>query len=249
MQPIPGDKASSFEHARELVTAASPESGGLILFPEMFATGFWENPPESLAEDIANPEAPTRSFLQRLSDETECLVLGGGIEKFPLGKFLFRNWTGIFVPGEDSPVAVYRKLHPFAGEALRFSPGKDLAKFEWNGLSCFPFLCFDLRFPEDFRRARLLGASLFTVQAEWPKCREEHFVTLLRARAIENQAYALAVSRAGNDFATSRAFAPDGAEILIADFREGVHSLSIDPNAVSTLRREFPLSPPNFEDK
>ncbi len=248
MQPIPGDKGRTLEHARDLVSDASPEQGGLIVFPEMFATGFLENPSEALAEDIGNPDSPTRSFLQRLADETKCSVLGGGIEKFPCGKFPFRNWTGIFSPGEDSPISVYRKRHPFAGEALRFSPGKELTGFEWNGLRCFPFLCFDLRFPEDFRRARLWGASLFTVQAEWPRCREGHFSTLLRARAIENQAYVLATSRAGENFAPSRAFAPDGSEMFPPDFREGVFALSVDPNTVSIRRQEFPLPLPNFED-
>ncbi len=234
------DKASSFAHTREMVLRASPEPGSLIVFPEMFATGFLTRPEESLAETI-EPESPTVRFLQHLADETGCLVLGGGIEKFSQGNFAFRNWTGIFEPGLSLPKKIYRKRHPFADEQKRFAPGNSAVLFGWKNFTASPFICFDLRFPEDFRSARRSGASLFTIQAEWPRMREMHFKTLLRARAIENQCYVLAAARPGTDFANSCAFDPNGDEISKGSPEEGVRSVSLNIEDVLTARRNFPV--------
>jgi len=244
MQPSPNGKEASFEKARRMVLRANPTPGSLILLPEMFATGFVTDPAPSLAENLETSTAETPLFLQALADETRCSILGGGIESISLEKFSFRNWTGLFEPGKTLPKTLYRKRHPFADEARLFAPGKDLASFDWDGFRVFPFICFDLRFPEDFRKARALGASLLTVQAEWPASRALHLKTLLRARAIENQCYVLACSRAGEGFATSSAFGPNGEELLDANFAENVFCISLDLQFVQESRKNFPLPNP-----
>ncbi len=236
-----GDKRATFSHVREMLLRASPEPGSLVVFPEMFATGFLTRPEESLAETLGGEDSPTVRFLQNLSDETDCLVLGGGIEKFQSENFRFRNWTGFFAPGESGPMAIYRKRHPFAGEAELFRPGESAVFLDWKGFCVSPAICFDLRFPEDFREARRTGASLFSVQAEWPRERAMHFRTLLRARAIENQCYVLAAARAGTGFANSCAFGPNGEEILKGSSEEAVFSVSLDIERVLTARRDFPV--------
>ncbi len=244
MQPSPNGKEASFEKARQMALLSNPAPGSLILLPEMFATGFLPKPESSLAENLETSDAQTAHFLQALASETRCFVLGGGIEAFSQGEFQFRNWTGLFEPGKKFPRALYRKRHPFAEEAELFSPGNELAHFEWEGFQAFPFICFDLRFPEDFRKARILGASLLTVQAEWPASRALHFKTLLRARAIENQCYILACSRAGKDFATSSAFGPNGEELLDANCAENVFQVAISVQHVQKSREKFPLPSP-----
>lgn len=246
MQPSPKGKEASFEKARQMALQASPAPGSLILLPEMFATGFLTRPDPSLAENLETSLGQTQRFLQALADETRCTVLGGGIEAFPFGNFHFRNWTGLFEPGKTSPRVLYRKRHPFADEAELFSPGKELVHFNWDGFKAFPFICFDLRFPEDFRKARALGASLLTIQAEWPASRALHFKTLLRARAIENQCYVLACSRAGEAFATSSAFGPNGEELLSAPSTEDVFRVSLEEDFVKEARQKFPLPSPDF---
>ena len=62
-----------------------------------------------------------------------------------------------------------------------------------------PLVCYDLRFPEIFRQAVRSGAELLVVIANWPQARESHWLALLQARAIENQAYVVGINRAGND--------------------------------------------------
>ncbi len=245
-QPSQNGKHSSFENARRLIKGTSPVPGSLIALPEMFATGFLTNPPLTLAEHPNDPKSPTSQFLQSLANETECAVLGGGIEIFESEQFSFRNWTGLFLPGKTTPEILYRKRHPFAEEALRFSPGTEIISFSWAGFQCFPFICFDLRFPEDFRLARLHNASLFIVEAEWPQIREEHFSTLLQARAIENQAYVLACSRSGESFAPSCAFSPSGEKLLQASHSECVYQVEMDFAEVQRTRKDFPLPQPQL---
>src|SRR5438067_259340 len=65
--------------------------------------------------------------------------------------------------------------------------------------SAAPTICYDVRFPEHFRSAVRLGANLYFVIACWPVMREHHWVTLLQAGAIDNQAYVVGVNRCGND--------------------------------------------------
>lgn len=240
-KPLPEGKSATFAYARDLVLSARPQPGNLILFPEMFATGFSTRPESALAETLEPENSPTIRFLQGLADETKCGVLGGGIEEYRKENFRFRNWTGFFEPGLSKPVAVYRKRHPFADEGVLFSPGTSQKLFRWENFRVSPAICFDLRFPEDFRRARKKGANLLTVQAEWPKVREAHFYTLLRARAIENQCYVLAAARAGNAFANSLAFGPNGEEILRAPPEENVYRVSLTAESVKRARESFPL--------
>ena len=77
--------------------------------------------------------------------------------------------------------------------------GEDLPVFDLLGMRTAMFVCYDLRFPEAFRDAALRGAELFVVPANWPARRAEHWRTLLRARAIENQAWVVGVNRVGRD--------------------------------------------------
>jgi predicted amidohydrolase len=92
-------------------------------------------------------------------------------------------------------------MHPFsfAGETKHFESGEGITLFEWQGFKVAPLVCYDLRFPELFRHAVSRGAELFVVIANWPQVREEHWLALLRARAIENQAFVFGVNRSGAD--------------------------------------------------
>ena len=245
MQPDRNGKQRTFEHARSLISKEAPRPGSLLVFPEMFATGFLTRPSQELAENVS-PEFPTFRFLQDLAKETQCTVLGGGIENFSQIDFRFRNWTAAFAATGENPLAIYRKSHPFADEAALFAPGTETVSFFWDGFCAFPFICFDLRFPEDFRKARKAGASLFIVQAEWPQSRDTHFKTLLRARAIENQCFVLACARAGSAFASSCAFDPNGNELLVANHEEKIFSVELSANDVLCARQAFPLPLPEI---
>ena len=125
-------------------------------------------------------------------------MLGGTVTKGANDKG--RNECVAFSP-EGRLLARYCKMQPFTlgGEMKHYSAGPAVARFEWGGFSVSPFICYDLRFPELFREATRRGASLLVVIANWPIVRVDHWVTLLRARAIENLAYVVGVNRCGTD--------------------------------------------------
>jgi predicted amidohydrolase len=107
------------------------------------------------------------------------------------------------------------------------------------------FVCYDLRFPEVFRMAALQGTELMIVIANWPEVRIQHWITLLQARAIENQAYVVGVNRAGRDprlFHPGRSMIIDPHGTILVDAGEGesIATSDIDLEVVRDWRRSFP---------
>jgi predicted amidohydrolase len=115
----------------------------------------------------------------------------------------------------------------------------------WHDFQVAPFVCYDLRFPEIFRAAVKQETGLFVVIANWPSAREEHWLALLKARAIENQAYVLGVNRCGDDpklhySGRSQLIDPRGAILADAGESEGVISAELDLKALEEYRSSFP---------
>ena len=109
-----------------------------------------------------------------------------------------------------------------------------------------PLICYDLRFPELFRIGMQMGANLFIVIACWPKARIDHWVSLLKARAIENQAYVVGVNRAGADSETefggrSLVIDPMGKFLADAGTGESVTHAELDLNRLNAWREKFPV--------
>jgi omega-amidase len=179
---------------REMLAGVSIQPGALVVLPEMFATGF-----SMRAAQISEPlGGPTEQFLAKLAVEYSSFVMGGVAIRAT--DTMGRNEAVVFGP-EGEAVARYCKLQPFtfAGEKKNYQAGEGIEIFEWHEFSVAPFVCYDLRFPEIFRQAVRSGAELFVVIANWPQVRQEHWLALLRARAIENQAYVVGINRVGSD--------------------------------------------------
>lgn len=194
MDSSSGDKIKNFETARRLLRAAAPKRDSLIILPEMFATGYLPHDISLAAENFKTSESgPTSAFLSGIANETTCFVMGGGVS-LSGNQQKPTNHTSVYAPEIYTEFASYDKVNLFFPEKESFSTGKDITLFrikEWN---IAPFICYDLRFPELFREAVRAGANLITVQASWPAKRHLHWETLLRARAIENQVYIVAVN-------------------------------------------------------
>jgi len=188
------DKPANHEKARRLIEKAEPRAGSLIVLPEMFATGFSMN----VAAIHDSDSRETQTFLSRTAAEHNIYLLAGVVTKDADGRG--RNECVVYAPDGREHVR-YCKMQPFTlgGESDHYVAGRDVCLFEWNGFSVAPFICYDLRFPEIFRVAAARGANLMTVIASWPVTREDHWVSLLKARAIENQAYVVGVNRCGHD--------------------------------------------------
>lgn len=243
MESLPGEKVKNLEKARQMVLGANPVPESLILFPEMFATGYIPERAKELAEDFEKGDGPTAKMLKQLAQETGCLILGGGMHRMDNG---FANRICLYRPAEaTSEQTYYDKVHPFFPEQKNFIAGGKATLFKMQDVTVATSICFDLRFPELYREARTQGAQAFTVQASWPAVRNEHWETLLRARAIENQAYVMAVNNVSVDgtyIGKSQVIAPDGECIAKATAgKEQVISAEISAITAEKHRKNFPL--------
>jgi omega-amidase len=145
-------------------------------------------------------------------------------------------------------LARYAKMHlfSFAGEPMHYTAGEAPSVFGCQEAVVAPAICYDLRFPELFRYAVDHQAQILALIACWPAPREEHWLTLLRARAIENQCFVAAVNRCGRDpsglaySGRSQIIDPRGIVLIDAGNEEGVIQTEIDLEAQARYRREFP---------
>lgn len=188
------NKAANFTSVRRLLAAARPERDTLVALPEMFATGFSMNP--AMAESYGGE---TEQFLAEIAREFAVFIVAGAPMRGRDGRA--RNKALVFSPA-GKLIAFYAKMHPFSpgGEAGHYVAGERPVAFAWSDCTVSPFICYDLRFPEIFRAAAAAHRpELFVVIANFPGKRIQHWVRLLQARAIENQAYVLGVNRVGND--------------------------------------------------
>ena len=182
----------------------------LIALPEMWPTGFDAHPGEASRQGAQLAVA----WMERTARERDCAVVGsvawlerparerdcaeGGSVAWH-GQGIWRNRCLFVTP--EGIAAHYDKAHLFtlAGEHLSFSPGGESPVVCWRGFRFKMQPCFALRFPEGARNRADAPYDVLLYGASWPVQRRAAWDTLLRARAIENQAYCLGVNRTGND--------------------------------------------------
>jgi predicted amidohydrolase len=235
------DKPANYRIVTEMVRAAKLPAGSLLVLPEMFATGFTMN----VAKIEEPPEGPTQEFLASVARDHKIYVAAGVVQKGPDHRP--RNELLTISP-EGQLLCRYAKMHPFApgGEAEHYAAGETIVQFEWQGLKVTPFICYDLRFPELFRKAARMGTDLFLDIASWPAARTNHWVTLLQARAIENQAFVLGNNRCGSDPKfqyLGRSMIVDYAGEILADAGEkaGVITAKLDVTSMQAYRFKLPF--------
>lgn len=232
------DKASNYEALVALLDDSDIRKDSLVVLPELFATGFSMDFAR-LAEPL--DAAPTLNFLADQARDRSCHILAGIALR---GKDELTNDAVLVSPsGEVS--GRYRKIHPFtpSGEKAAASAGREVVTMSLGQWTLAPFICYDLRFPEIFRMATP-RAELLVVLANWPTPREAHWVTLLKARAIENQAYVVGVNRVGSDPhldfpGRSLIISPKGEVIADAGDATTVLSAELHHCQVREWRRDF----------
>lgn len=234
------NKPANYRKVEGLLESARVGSGSLILLPEMFSTGFSMN-----VERIYEPDpSPTLEFVSGLARSYRSHVLAGWVSRAYDGRG--RNEAHLIDP-EGQSLMLYQKMQPFslAGETAHYLAGEQPFVMPLNGFHLSPFICYDLRFPEHFRKGVSMGADLFAVIANWPSVRVEHWITLLRARAIENLAYVVGVNRCGDDPersypGRSMIVDPKGEIIADAGTEERVLEGVLDLEGVKEWREKFP---------
>jgi omega-amidase len=234
------DKAENFRRVRAMLAETTIEPGALVVLPEMFATGFSMHV-DTIAEAA---DGPTHRFLAELAREHQAFVLGGVVTRADDGRG--RNDAVLFDP-QGTLRTRYAKMHPFsfAGETKHYQAGEHTTLFAWHDFHVAPLVCYDLRFPEVFRQAVRAGAELLVVIANWPQPREAHWLALLPARAIENQAYLVGVNRAGRDphapySGRSQIIGPRGQILAEAGQQQQLLVADVELAPLVEYRRQFP---------
>lgn len=241
-----GKIEENLKTVRNIVTDFSSKDLDLLVFPELFLTGYPYSRFKESASEIR--KSPEMDFLTKLAEKSGVWITGGSfIEKQNDSYF---NTMPLIDP-KGKIVDTYRKIHLFSPmeEDKYFTPGNLLktvkTDFGTIGLS----LCYDIRFPEMFRLMSMQGAEIIIVAAEFPEPRLDHWLTLLKARAIENQLYIVAVNRCkGNrlyNFLGNSVIIDPWGEILVnAEKEEGIFSHEIDLSFVHEVRSRIP----SFQD-
>ena len=231
------DVLENHRRAQRLLEEARAEGARLAVLPEMFSTGF-----SMEAERIVQaPGGPSETFLRGQAARLGLWVIASVPESSGP-----RPQNMALVVSPEGSVTRYAKIHPFsyAGEHEHYAPGDRVVTVPIEGVRVTPFVCYDLRFPEPFRAAAS-ETDAYVVVANWPDRRREHWKTLLRARAIENQAYVLGVNRVGDGggahyVGDSAAVGPLGETLAEGDERERVLVCEVEPEQVAKLRTRFP---------
>ncbi len=238
------DPQANFDRVREFIKNADTNPGDLIALPELFDSGFTLNTKLS-----CDTQGSTLSYLQELANDTRCLVHGSR-SIMPESNSLAYNCATVLSPSQQQPLCEYYKIHPFSMgyEPKAYQGGSDITSYTWgdgdSALKCCPLICYDLRFPELFRKAAVNGAEAFVLGANWPHPRQHHWRALLIARAIENQAFMFGINRRGDDpnlhYAGGTIAVDPKGEILgeLGD-EEAVLSVEVDPSILKDWRRKF----------
>ena len=238
---VPAEPGEAIDFAAEQIESA--RSADLIVLPEIWYPGYFS------FDSYAEAAAQTPSMIERLGDIARgakvCLHVGSLIEAD--GDHLY-NTSVMFGP-DGQVLGRYRKIHLFgygSREQELLTPGSDVVVVDTPLGRLGMAVCYDLRFPELFRRMTEKGAIGFVVASAWPHPRVEAWTTLLRARAIENQAVMIACNGVGP---TDSGAMLCGRSAIVDVWGATIGELGNDPDilirevdfaAVATARSRYP---------
>lgn len=224
---------------RNVVQKAAEANAEVVVFPECFNTGFC--PDGELIEEEGSITEKTLSDIARFF---KINIIAGYFLKIE-GKN--RNAARVF-SADGRIVANYYKIKLFSllNEDRLFLAGESPVLFRLNEFHCSIFICFDLRFPELFRKV-IPDAEVIFVIANWPSSRNEHWRSLLRARAIENQCYVIGVNRVGRDgngieyTGESYVYDPFGEMLIKGKDRETILMCELHKEKLLQIREKYPF--------
>jgi deaminated glutathione amidase len=246
------DKAANLEKAEHLIRLAAARGARMVALPEVFN---WRGERAEEAEAAESLEGVTLTLMAGLAHELDIYLLAGSItERAPHQP---KNYnTSVLIGPDRKYLAIYRKIHLFdvdlpgrvtIKESDAKLPGTVAVSAETPlgivGLS----VCYDLRFPELYRRLAFAGARILTIPSAFTfPTGEAHWDVLIRARAIENQCYLIAPAQFGpnvhgfSDYGNSMIVDPWGRVLARASDMEDVVVAPVDLDYLERVRRELP---------
>jgi predicted amidohydrolase len=197
------DKQRNLAKAELLVRAAADDGATLVVLPEKFNL---LGSHEQLADGAERIDGPALALMRSLARELEIDIVAGSIAERRDGYAKLAN-TSVHIGPDGVDRAAYRKIHMFdvtvAGREYRESasedPGDEIVTSDADGVSLGLTVCYDLRFPELFRILAVRGARVIALPSAFTAVTgAAHWDTLVRARAIENQAFVVAADQIGS---------------------------------------------------
>ena len=232
------DPEASHAMVEEAIDRASPPEGSFIVLPEMCDTGWCLDPeavtPTTCVEWATHLARHHRVHLQ-IGFATRVARPPGAAN------------AALIVHPDGSRSPVYEKVHPFGftAEPEHYVAGDRVVIEKVGPFQVAPSICYDLRFPELHRLAVVAGAEILAIGANWPRTRAAHWRALVVARAIENQAFVIAVNRTGSDPSFdygggSLIVDPEGRILAEATDHPMMLEAEIDRNTLDSWRDGFP---------
>ena len=234
------NRDANFAQIAPLVATAVQNGATFVLLTEMFSTGFVVN-----RSDIGEPEGgPSSQFLSQMASQHKIWIGGSCPEVTTNDPRPFNSFVLVSPHGEQHR---YHTIHPFTfgGEDTYFRAGENFVTVNVDGVRVTLFVCYDLRFADEFW-ATAANTDLYLVPGNWPASRREHWMALLRARAIENQAFVIGCNRVGTggglEYAgDSRVVNPLGEVIAEAGYVSTILYADISSEEVQNVRTTFPF--------
>ncbi len=226
----------------ELMIAQCPGSD-LYVLPEMWTTGFVTEPSDIAEDEAQSLSDGTLAWMKQTASRHNAALCGSMAVAADGGKYANRAY---FVC-PDGQVSSYDKRHLFTpgGENREYRPGGKRCVAEFRGVRFLLQVCYDLRFPVWSRNRGDYDAAIYV--ANWPSARHDAWTTLLQARAIENQCYAIGVNRTGRDKSCvyrggSITVNPYGKVVArCEDNQQGCATAEIDLGLLEKFREAFPV--------
>ena len=245
------DKQRNLDTAERLVRAAAADGATLVVLPEKFNVLGTRDDLLAGAEPL---DGPTLAWARSLARELRIDLVAGSIPERRDGHDRLSN-TSVHVGPDGRDRGVYRKIHMFDvvvdgreyRESATEAPGGEIVTSAAGDVELGLTVCYDLRFPELFRILAVRGARVLTVPAAFTAVTgAAHWDTLVRARAIENQAFVVAADQVGahpggmESFGASQIVDPWGDLLARVDTGEGVAIADLDLGRQDEVRRTLP---------
>ena len=248
---IVGDKIKNYQKVSKLMKENADFGADIVILPELFNTGLDYKNAKRHAEPI--PTEATSMFLSGIAETYNTNIIGGSIFELVEGEKI-KNTTAVF-DRTGKLVSKYSKIHLFSAfgsqENEVLHSGENAVIVELDGVKVGLTTCYDIRFPEIYRKLALNGAEIITCSAAWPYPRYDHWMTLNKARAIENQCFVVSSNQCGkaglgvNYVGNSMIVDPWGDIISNAGNNEGAYKVEINLNSIEQRRKDLPV----FKDR